>query len=240
MKQAAKSVVQGVIRRLSPASGRVEELLRPTSTVFGRERGFPIDRYYIENFIAKHADDIRGDVLEVSENTYSKRHGKDISHSDVLHVIEGTPNATIVGDLTVPASLPENRFDCFICTQTLSFLEDPAVALRTCAQMLKGGGVLILTVPGISQISEYDMNRWGDYWRFTSRSVDALARRAFPGGDYYVEVFGNVFAAKAALDGLAVEDLPDARLLDHSDPSYQVLIGLWARKAIVGSSHHVE
>lgn len=231
MRQAAKSVAQGIIRWLNPASSRVEDMLQPVSTVFGRERGRPIDRYYIENFVAKHASDIRGELLEVAENTYSLRHGTGIIRSDVLHVVEGTPNATIVGDLTVPASLPENRFDCFICTQTLSFLEDPAIALRTCAQMLKPGGVLILTVPGISQISEFDMSRWGDYWRFTSKSVDTLAHRAFPGGDLYVETFGNVFAAKAALDGLAIEDLPGSGLLDHSDPSYQVLIGLWARKA---------
>ena len=232
MRQAAKSVVQGIVRRLNPASSRIDDMLQPVSTVFGRERGCPIDRYYIERFIAKHASDIRGELLEVAENTYSTRFGTGVTHSDVLHVVAGTPNATVIGDLTAPGSLPENRFDCFICTQTLSFLEDPAIALRTCAQMLKPGGVLILTVPGISQISEFDMSRWGDYWRFTSKSVDTLARRAFPGGDHRVEAFGNVLAAKAALDGLAIEDLPDPRLLDHNDPSYQVVIGLWARKAI--------
>jgi len=230
MKQAAKSMVQGIVRRLNPASSRVEDMLQPVSTVFGRERGNPIDRYYIEKFIARHANDIQGALLEVAESTYSMRHGRSVSSSDVLHVVAGAPNATIVGDLTVPASLPENRFDCFICTQTLSFLQDPAIALRTCAQMLKPGGVLILTVPGISQISQFDMSRWGDYWRFTSKSVDALAGHAFPSGSYLIETFGNVFAAKAALDGLAIEDLPDIGLLDRNDANYQVVIGLWARK----------
>jgi hypothetical protein len=33
---------------------------------------------------------------------------------------------------------------------------------------LKPGGVLLATVSGISQISRYDMYRWGDYWRFTT------------------------------------------------------------------------
>ena len=42
--------------------------------------------------------------------------------------------------------------------------------------MLKPGGYLLLTVSGpTAHISEYDMSRWGDYWRFTELS----ARKAF-------------------------------------------------------------
>jgi SAM-dependent methyltransferase len=236
MTGPAKSAIQAIIRRLNPASDRIEEMLKPVSAVFGRERGRAVDRYYIENFVAKHASHIRGELLEVAESTYTRRYGTDVTRADVLHIVEGTPGATVIGDLTLPETLPVDRFDCFICTQTLSFVEDPATALQSCARVLKPSGTLILTVPGISQISEFDMSRWGDYWRFTSRSVDMLARRAFPDGEHQVEAFGNVFAAKAVLDGLAIEDVPDLKLLNHNDPSYQVVIGLWARKAGSGRS----
>src|SRR5258708_1276969 len=37
---------------------------RPISTSFGFDRGTPIDRYYIENFLGRNAGDIRGRVLE--------------------------------------------------------------------------------------------------------------------------------------------------------------------------------
>ena len=48
---------------------------RPVSTSFGCDRGTPIDRYYIEKFLAAQADLIRGRVLEVGEDTYSRRFG---------------------------------------------------------------------------------------------------------------------------------------------------------------------
>jgi hypothetical protein len=47
----------------------------PLSQEFGFDRGLPIDRYYIENFLAHHAEDIRGHVLEVRDATYTQRFG---------------------------------------------------------------------------------------------------------------------------------------------------------------------
>src|SRR4051794_37443694 len=47
----------------------------PISTVFGFDRGTPIDRYYIETFLSKNADDIRGRVLEIGDNSYTVRFG---------------------------------------------------------------------------------------------------------------------------------------------------------------------
>ena len=44
---------------------------------FGFDRGTPIDRYYIESFLSTHASDIRGHVLEVADNTYTRRFGGD-------------------------------------------------------------------------------------------------------------------------------------------------------------------
>lgn len=42
--------------------------LTPISRDWGFDRGQAIDRLYIERFIAAYANDIRGDVLEVSNN----------------------------------------------------------------------------------------------------------------------------------------------------------------------------
>ena len=38
--------------------------IHPVSTQFGWDRGLPVDRYYIEDFLARHSSDIRGRVLE--------------------------------------------------------------------------------------------------------------------------------------------------------------------------------
>lgn len=154
--------------------------LTPISRNFGYERGLPIDRYYIENFLAHYADDIRGRVLEIGDNSYTRKFGGDrVTKSDVLHVVEGNPEATIVGDLTCADHIPSDSFDCFILTQTLHLIYDVRAALKTLYRILKPGGVAIVTFPGISQISH---DEWGDYWcwGFTTLSARRLFEEVFP------------------------------------------------------------
>jgi SAM-dependent methyltransferase len=206
------------------------ESTRPVSSLLGCDRGTPIDRYYIENFLRKNSRHIRGSVLEIADSSYSRRFGGDrVTRFEVLHATSGNRKATIVGDLTAPATLPENAIDCFICTQTFQFIFDINEAIAGAHQVLKPGGVLLATFSGISQISRYDMDRWGDYWRFTTASVNRLFEPVFKGG-VEIESFGNVLAATAFLQGLSVEDLPDRSLLDHNDPDYQSLITIVGRK----------
>ena len=38
--------------------------LTPISRLWGSDRGLPIDRYYLERFLERHAGDVRGHVLE--------------------------------------------------------------------------------------------------------------------------------------------------------------------------------
>src|SRR4029079_6281561 len=109
--------------------------------------------------------------------------------SDVLHR-ERVPQATLVADLTDARSLPHDHFDCFICTQTLQYVFDLPAAVATVHRMLKPGGAWLLTVPGISQISPYDCDRWGEHWRFTRQSVERLLRERF--SQVAVESHGNV------------------------------------------------
>ena len=202
----------------------------PVSSVFGLDRGMPIDRYYIEYFLHTNRNLIKGDILEVAENTYSKRFGTDNAAKYNILSYTQTSNATIVGDLTKHTTLPSNSIDCFICTQTFNFIYDVRAAIRGAHHLLKTDGVLLATVAGLTQISRYDMDRWGDYWRFTDLSIKKLFEEAFGEGHVDVVVYGNVLAAMALLQGIAVEDLPDKSLLDEADENYQVTIGIVARK----------
>src|SRR5689334_1506133 len=77
------------------------ERVRSIRPSFGLDRGLVIDRYYIENFLARYAEDIQGHVLEIQEPLYTNKFGGDrITKSDVIHVEAGNPQATIVADLT--------------------------------------------------------------------------------------------------------------------------------------------
>ena len=100
------SVDFGGLRRLSPISA-----------IFGKDRDLlTIERYYIEEFLAANATDIRGRVLEVGDASYTRRFGGDgVTQVDVLHAASGNPQATIVADLARGDSLPTAAFDCAIC-----------------------------------------------------------------------------------------------------------------------------
>jgi hypothetical protein len=98
-------------------------------------------------------------------------------------------------------------------------------------RILKPGGALLVTVPGgIHPISRFDMVRWGDYWRFTSLSARMLFEEVFPKETIKITRYGNVMAATAFINGLAVEDLRTEEL-DHDDPDYEVCIAVRATKS---------
>jgi SAM-dependent methyltransferase len=205
--------------------------LAPVSRKFGWDRGgLPVDRYYIERFLQQFAHDIAGRVLEARDDTYTRRFGGDkVTRADVLHPTPDNEKATIVADLTAADHVPGDTFDCIVLTQVLPFIPDVQAAVRTLHRILRPGGVVLATVPGISQIVRYDMDRWGDFWRFTSLSARRLFECGFPEGDVRVETHGNVLAATAFLQGLSTRDLrPDE--LDFRDPDYEVLITIRAVK----------
>jgi SAM-dependent methyltransferase len=224
------------LRRITrwPPRGTIDfgELRRttPINRVFGFDRGQPIDRFYIEQFLSAHADDIRGHVLEIGGSEYVQRFGVDrVTRCDVLHVEAGHPGATIVADLADAPGVPSDRFDCIICTQTLQHIYRAREVVETLHRVLKPGGVLLLTVPGISQISRFDMDRWGDYWRFTTLSVRRLCEESFAPLKVSIEAHGNVLTVVAFLHGLAAEDLEPEEFHDH-DADYELVITVRAVK----------
>jgi hypothetical protein len=201
--------------------------VRPISDDWGSRRGLPVDRYYIEQFLGQHAQDIRGRVLEVKDRTYTLRFGGErVTQSDVLHKVAGNPLATIVADLAaVPPTLPAAAFDTVICTQTLQFVYDVDTAVSALYQSLKPAGALLVTLPAISQISRQDMELWGDYWRFTSLSARLVFEEQCPGAHIQVAAYGNVLSAVASLHGIASNELR-CQELDAFDPDYEFLISV--------------
>ena len=221
----------GSLRRLSPLSRK-----------WGFDRGTPIDRYYIDEFLGRHAGearyaigDIKGAVLEVGGDVYARRFGRwgeqdsPVETVDILHADESNPDATIVGDLVDSDTLPVERFDCIICTQTLPFIYDVKAGLRSLHRMLKPGGVLLATFPGISQTVRPDIDLWGDYWRFTTRSARLVFEEVFPASGMRMDVYGNVLTATGFLYGMAADEFRAEELEVH-DPQYQLLIGVRAVK----------
>jgi glycosyltransferase involved in cell wall biosynthesis/uncharacterized protein (DUF1330 family) len=204
--------------------------VHPIGKVWPNYRGSSVDRYYIEKFLADQSADIRGHVLELADATYTTRFGGDkVIQSDVLHAIEGNPAATIVADLTCADKISSDTFDCIILTQALLLIYDVKVAIQTVYRILRPGGVVLITVPGITQIIRNDMEQYGQYWSFTEQSISKLLGEFFLNENVETHSFGNVLTTSAFLYNLAVEDLSKGEL-DYHDPDYQLIIGARAVK----------
>jgi hypothetical protein len=184
----------------------------PVSSVFGYDRGTPIDRFYIETFLDVFKGDIMGRVLEIGDSTYTKRFGSfRVARSDVLNRYPGHPETTFVGDLSDPDVLPRDAFDCIILTQTLHLVFNMEAAIACLHDSLTPGGVLLATVPWISAI---DRGTWRDswYWALTPAALRALLARRFGASGVSVTSYGNVLSGVAFLHGLAAQELTEAEL----------------------------
>ena len=97
-------------------------------------------------------------------------------------------------------------------------------------RILRPGGTLLVTFSGISQISRYDMKRWGEYWRLTKASAKELFVKHFNQNNINVETYGNVLVAMSYLHGLSSDELTMDEL-DYNDSDYQVFIMVKAVKS---------
>jgi len=219
----------GNIRRITPVS-RYWGFDRGQSD----QQGQPIDRFYIEEFLQCHSADIKGRVLEIGDSSYTYKFGGDrVTHAEVLDVNPINKGATYLYDLAVGGKgFPQGRFDCFILTQTVLLIYDVRSAIRNACESLKPGGVLLVSLPGITRIcrTNEDIGEGQeDYWRFTDASARRLFGDVFGNENITVETHGNVLAASAFLFGLASHELKKEEL-DFNDPDYPMIITVRAIK----------
>ena len=202
----------------------------PISPVWGLDRGLPLDRYYIESFLDRNRNDVRGRVLEVKDAGYTRRFGDSrVTGSDVLDIDVENRQATVLADLTQANGIADDTYDCFVLTQVLGLIYDVSAAVATAYRILKPGGVLLCTVPAAGRISYEGSGLDGDYWRFTEASIRRLFAEAFPIDGFEVTGFGNVLATAAFLYGLAPHELARDEL-DSTDPFFPLVYGIRATK----------
>ena len=195
----------------------------PVSEAFGYDRGKPIDRRYIEIYLERHANSVRGRVLEIGDNEYTLRFGGSrVRQSDVLNIFPGNPKTTFVDDLADGHTLPSDAFDCIILTQTLHLLFDLRKAVQTIHRILAPGGVVLITVPWVSPI---DRGEWGGtwYWSITPAGLRRLLNESFLEQNLEISHFGNTLSASAFLYGLAEHELSTSKL-DAADPFCPVIV----------------
>lgn len=198
--------------------------VEPVSRKFGFDRGTPIDRYFIERFLADESRLIRGRVLEIEHDIYTRRFGGNrVEHCDILYRNPGLSQATIVADLVDAPQIPSETFDCIILTHTLQYIYDTPAAVRTCRRILKQGGSVLAASLFIGQYSPGDRELWGEYWRFSRMALARLFGDVFGPANVRVGAQGNALTAAAFIQGIAAEEMSPAEL-DHYDPNYDVIV----------------
>jgi hypothetical protein len=202
----------------------------PMSTLFGYDRGTPIDRIYVDAFLNDNASHIRGRTLEVVDDHYTLKYGAHrTTKRDVVDFRADNPKATIVGDLCQLGTDWDGSFDAIVLTQTLQLIYDLPEAVRAFWSLLDEEGTILLTVPGLTPIDRgQDYSTW--YWAFTETSAFRLFSEVFGADNVEVSVFGNVFTAVSFLHGLAAEELAPDKLFIR-DPHLPVTIGIRATKS---------
>ncbi len=192
-RRAQAAVVSAVLRRMD----------EPVSEIYGYDRGTAVDRPYIEEFLAAHASDVRGRVLEVKDAAYATRFGgPDVVHVDVVDIDPTNPLATIVADLNEPGVLAPDSYDCMVLTQVLEFLR-PEPVLGHLYEALAPGGVLLITVPFLARLETPQHDRW----RLSPDGLREVLADALPHGALTeVAGRGNLAAAVALLVGLSAEE----------------------------------
>ena len=219
-----------VRRAVRPAWWFLVRGTEPASRRWGYDRGSPVDRHYIEQFLSRHRADIRGRVLEVKDTGYTDRFGDDVQQRDVLDVRASNPHATVVADLAAAEGIPDDQFDCFVLTQTLHLIYDLRSAVEHSRRILRPGGVLLATVPAVSPMVHREEEPT-DYWRFTNAGCAALFGSVFGERLVTVRDYGNYRAAVAFLAGLAREELSQGTL-DRRDERYPVIVAVRAVKRV--------
>jgi len=183
------------------------------SNYFGADRGTPVDRVLMMNYLEKFQDfSMNGEVLEfadsnISDSLFPNAEKYIFIFSEGVRPQERN-NFEIVGDLNLcPDDELLGKFKCIISTQVLAFTKNPFLVADSLILMLSDGGKLIGTEPFMSKISQYDDARWGDYFRFTAKGLEAIfANKSLRKITKEICPLGNYRSTQASSQGLVKED----------------------------------
>lgn len=201
----------------------------PLSNYHGFDRGAPLDRFYIENFLEQNKELIKGTCLELLNNDYTIRYGgENIIKGDVLDIDSKNKNATIIEDLRSLKKVADETYDCIILTQVLQFIDNVPAAVSECYRVLKPSGVLLATLPSLSRIDPIS-GVDGDYWRFTVASAKYLFANKFITEQLEIKSWGNVRSGLYFYAGLAQEDT-SIKILKKNDLNFPLIITVKAIK----------
>jgi len=82
-----------------------------------------------------------------------------------------------LGDLTKKETLPQEKFDVVICSEVLEHIKDCSRAIRNISQMVKKGGVLLISVPHSRKYWTRHDSFSGHYKRFEKLEMEGELKK---------------------------------------------------------------
>jgi SAM-dependent methyltransferase len=223
-----KNILKRLVLFFVPLRGDLKLNKIPASFLYGSERGIPIDRFYIEDFLLKNKNCIKGVCLEVADNFYTKKFGSNVLQSEILDINLKNKKATIYGDIKNLKNVQDNTFDCIILTQFFQFIDDLNLALFEVYRILKPNGVVLATLPSFSRIDPTSGEN-GDFWRFTKASARFIFQKFFSDKKIFIDIYGNFFSGICFWTGLALEEVPKEKI-QEKESDFPLLITVKAIK----------
>ena len=191
----------------------------------------PLVRWYSQEFLLAHRDDIAGRVLEIGNtNIVRALGGSAVTRADSLDVV-AAPGVGVVADLQRAWSIPGGSYDTFVNQFTMHVIEDDRAALYHSVRVLRPGGVLLVNFPCVSSYphdgTEYApgarayVQRW-----YSPVGVGRLLHELGLTGHSRIRTFGSSLGMLAYVHGLSMSVL-GGRWLERDDPATPILI--WVR-----------
>lgn len=204
----------------------------PVSMFYGFDRGLPIDRYYIEEFLEQNKQYIKGVCLEVQDDGYCKKYGQDrVIKQDILDIVSNNKKATIIADIKDLSQIKDFTYDCIVLTQVLQYVDDLDGAIAECKRVLKNQGVLLVTLPSAAKIDP-DAGTKNDYWRFTEASAKYLFSKYFESSKLEIKTHGNAALLWQSLAGFSQQDTYK-KFFKMNNPAFPLIVTVRGIKAII-------
>jgi SAM-dependent methyltransferase len=184
----------------------------PLNRDFGRGRGLPVGRRYLERFLGRHAHRVRGVCLEFGDLRY-RHHFRGAERYEVFSVVPG-PEVDHLGDIHDPPDGLFGRYDWIVCTQVFQCVRRPDEAAAQLYRLLRPGGGLLFSVPFFNVVTPDPE----DFRRFTADGVRVTLEDA----GFVIEELeshGTFVTSVGALMGMASSDFP-AEVWEQRDPQF--------------------
>jgi len=145
----------------------------PFCPQFGGFRGSPVDRYYLDQFVAEIRSEVKGVTLEIGGSKANRELYNFTNTTSYLAMDLQGEGLDIIGDAHDTKAVDESSLDTVVLFNVLEHCERPWVVVDNIYQWLKPRGEVFCMVPNAQRVHRLPQ----DYWRILPDAMNSLFAR---------------------------------------------------------------